>query len=236
MSEPLHSVRFPGESEEYRRARDELLRSEMELRRNAELVAAQRRELPLGGEVPSDYGFEEQLPDGTGTRTVRLSELFEDGKETLFLYSFMFIPGESGLPLESGCPSCTSIIDAIDGEAPHISQRVNLAVAAKVPIEQFSEHARSRGWRNIRLLSSAATTYNTDYNAESQDGSQDPIATVFVRRDGKIHHTWSSELYFAPRDPGQDMRHVDFMWPLWSVLDRTPGGRGSDWRPQLEYS
>jgi predicted dithiol-disulfide oxidoreductase (DUF899 family) len=59
---------------------------------------------------------------------------------------------------------------------------------------------------------------------------------VFVKRDGKIHHTWSSELYFAPRDPGQDMRHVDFMWPLWSVLDRTPGGRGSDWRPQLEYS
>jgi predicted dithiol-disulfide oxidoreductase (DUF899 family) len=236
MSEPLHSVRFPGESEEYRRARDELLRSEMELRRNAELVAAQRRELPLGGEVPSDYGFEEQLPGGTGTRTVRLSELFEDGKDTLFLYSFMFIPGESGLPLESGCPSCTSIIDAIDGEAPHISQRVNLAVAAKVPIEQFSEHARSRGWRNIRLLSSAATTYNTDYNAESQDGRQDPIATVFVRRDGKIHHTWSSELYFAPTDPGQDMRHVDFMWPLWSVLDRTPGGRGSDWRPQLKYS
>ena len=236
MSDPMHSVRFPGESNEYRRARDELLRSEMELRRHEELVAAQRRELPLGGEAPSDYGFEEQPPGGAVTRTVRLSELFEDGKDTLFLYSFMFIPGDSGVPLEAACPSCTSIIDALDGEAPHISQRVNLAVAAKVPIAQFSAHARSRGWRNIRLLSSAGTTYNTDYNTESPDGGQDPIATVFLRRDGKIHHFWSSELYFASRDPGQDMRHVDFMWPLWSVLDRTPGGRGSDWRPQLEYS
>jgi predicted dithiol-disulfide oxidoreductase (DUF899 family) len=36
-------------------------------------------------------------------------------------------------------------------------------------------------------------------------------------------------------EPGQDMRHVDFMWPLWSVLDRTPEGRGADWRPELDY-
>jgi len=32
------------------------------------------------------------------------------------------------------------------------------------------------------------------------------------------------------------MRHVDFMWPLWNILDRTPEGRGSDWGPRLEYS
>jgi predicted dithiol-disulfide oxidoreductase (DUF899 family) len=55
-------------------------------------------------------------PDGP----VRLSELFEAGKDTLLLYNFMFIPGEAGLPLEKACPSCTSIIDAVDGEAPHI--------------------------------------------------------------------------------------------------------------------
>jgi predicted dithiol-disulfide oxidoreductase (DUF899 family) len=40
----------------------------------------------------------------------------------------------------------------------------------------------------------------------------------------------------APSDPGQDMRHVDFMWPLWMILDRTPSGRGADWRPALNYS
>jgi predicted dithiol-disulfide oxidoreductase (DUF899 family) len=62
------------------------------------------------------------------------------------------------------------------------------------------------------------------------------MATVFVRRDGKIYHTWSSELFLVPNDPGLDMRHVDFMWPLWSVLDCTPDGRGTDWGAELDYS
>src|SRR5207249_4667648 len=83
---------------------------------------------------------------------------------------------------------------------------------------------RRRGSRNVRLLSSANTTYNRDYFAEEPDGRQNPLATVFVRRGGKIHHHWSSELYFAPTDPGQHPRHVDFIWPLWAVFDRTPEG------------
>ena len=236
MHEPLHDVRFPGESDEYRRARNELLAAEIDLRRQSEAVAAKRRGLPLGGEVPTDYGFEELAGAADAPRTVRLSELFEDGKDTLFLYSFMFRPGERGLPLEVACPSCTSIIDAVDGEAPHIERRRSLAGAAKVPIQQFREHARSRGWRNVRLLSSGNSTYNNDYRSEAPDGSQLPIATVFVRRDGRIHHFWSSELFFAPTDPGQNPRHVDFIWPLWAVLDRTPEGRGSDWGPELKYS
>ncbi len=178
--------------------------------------------------MPTDYAFEG--PDGT----VRLSELFEDGKDTLLLYNFMFIPGEAGLPLEGACPSCTSIIDAVDGEAPHIVQRINLAVVAKAPLEQFQEHARTRGWRNVRLLSSANTTYNADYHGEGERG-QNPIATVFVRRDGTIHHFWSSELFFAPTEPGMHPRHVDFIWPLWAVLDLTPEGRGTDWVPELAY-
>jgi predicted dithiol-disulfide oxidoreductase (DUF899 family) len=153
----------------------------------------------------------------------------------LFLYSHMFIPGKAGLPLEEGCPSCTSIIDAIDGAAPHISHPINFAVIARVPIERFRAHAQARGWRHARLLSSANNTYNRDYHAETPDGEQTPMATVFARRNGKIHHFWSSELFLVPSEPGQDMRHVDFMWPLWSILDRTPEGRGTDWRPELEY-
>src|SRR6266446_7281304 len=186
-------MRFPNESDAYRAARDALLQEEIELLRRSEAVAEQRRSLPLGGEMPTDYAFDGA--DGT----VRLSELFEDGKDSLFLYNFMFIPGEAGL-LEGACPSCTSIIDAVDGEAPHIVQRINLAVVAKAPLEQFQEHARTRGWRDMRLLSSATTTYNADYHGESDQG-QNPIATVFVRRDGKIHHFWSSELLLARRDP-----------------------------------
>jgi len=231
----LHEARFPGESDEYRRARDELLRAEIELRRQAEAVAAQRRQLPLGGEVVTDYEFETWDAGADTARQIPLSQLFEDGKDTLFLYSFMFIPGASGDPLETGCPSCTSIIDAVDGELPHVTQRVNFAISAKAPIERFRGHAETRGWRNVRLLSSASNTYNTDYQAEAPDGSQLPMATVFTRRDGKIHHFWSSELFLAPADPGQHPRHVDFLWPVWAIFDRTPEGRGTDWHPQLEY-
>ena len=231
----LHDVRFPGESDQYRQARDELLKAELDLRRQIEAVAAQRRTLPLGGGVPRDYAFEEWDAGSNAVRPVRLSELFEEGKDTLFLYSHMFIPGKAGLPLEEGCPSCTSIIDAIDGEVPHLTQQINFAVVAKAPIERFRAHARSRGWRHARLLSSANNSYNHDYQAEGPDG-QLPMATVFARRDGKIHHFWSSELFLVPANPGQDMRHVDFMWPLWLVLDRTPQGRGTDWRPALDYA
>ncbi len=232
----LHELRFPGESAEYRQKRDELLKAEVELRRQEEAVAAQRRKLPLGGVVPHDYEFKEWDAGKNAARSVRLSELFEDGKDTLFLYSHMFITGKKGLPLEEGCPSCTSIIDAIDGAAQHLTRQIHFAVVAKAPIEQFRAHARARGWRHARLLSSSGNSYNSDYHAESPDGEQLPMATVFARREGKVHHTWSSELFFVPADPGQDMRHVDFMWPMWKVLDGTPGGRGTDWGPELDYS
>jgi len=62
-----------------------------------------------------------------------------------------------------------------------------------------------------------------------------PAMNVFVKRDGKIYHFWNTELMFAPSDPGQDMRHVDMIWPLWSLFDVTPDGRGEKWNPKLAY-
>jgi predicted dithiol-disulfide oxidoreductase (DUF899 family) len=55
----VNKMHFPGESEQYRRAREELLKAEIELRRKIEAVAAQRRKLPVGGLVPKDYSFED---------------------------------------------------------------------------------------------------------------------------------------------------------------------------------
>jgi predicted dithiol-disulfide oxidoreductase (DUF899 family) len=216
-------------------ARDRLLADEVRLREVAEAVARQRRQLPLGGEVPADFVFTEWDSDTSAPRQVRLSELFERDKHTLFLYSFMFIPDEHGDPLGNPCPSCTSIIGAVAGDAGDITQHVNLAVAAKVPIERFRDHAERRGSPPIRLLSSAGTTLPADYHTESSAG-QHPIATVFVRRAGRIHHFWSSELYFMEPPPGQERRHVDFMWPLWNILDCTPEGRGTGWVPRLSYT
>ena len=235
VPEQLTDTRFPGESDEYRQARDDLLRAEMELRSQSEAVAEQRRQLPLGGAVPQDYEFQKWNLATGSPAPVRLSELFEGDKDTLFLYSFMFLPGPNGEPLGSPCPACTSIIDAVAGQAGHLNQLVNLAVSAKVPIEQFRAHAYSRGWAGIRMLSSAANSFNPDYHSETPEGNQLPIAHVFVRRDGEVHHAWSSELAFAPRDPGMHPRHVDFMWPMWNILDTVPGGRTDTFHPSLDY-
>ena len=231
----LHDVRFPNESDEYRRARDVLLHAEKDLRDRTEAVAGLRRQLPPGGVVPTDYRFQE-WDTGTGCRrAVSLSDLFEDGKDTLFVYSFMFIAGPDGDPIGSPCPNCTSIIDAVAGQARHLTRRINLAVSAKAPIEHFRAHAYSRGWAAIRLLSSGENQFNRDYGAEDEDGRQWPIATVFVRRSGRIHHWWSSELFWASHGDGEESRHVDFMWPYWNILDYTPDGRPRENAPRLEY-
>jgi predicted dithiol-disulfide oxidoreductase (DUF899 family) len=88
-------VRFPGESAEYRTARDRLLEREIELRRAMEAVAAARRALPPGGAVPEDYVFEAAGPDGKAIQ-LRLSELFAPGKDSLVIYNFMFPRGYGG--------------------------------------------------------------------------------------------------------------------------------------------
>src|SRR5437773_7856783 len=140
------AVAFPGESAEYRAARDRLLEQEIELRRAAEAVAAARRELPPGGVVPEDYVFHGTAADGAPT-DVRLSDLFAPGKDSLVIYSFMFPrdPGDQRpgpgtgktaiLPLAEGpCASCVAFLDQLEGAAEHASQHVNLAVVAKSPL------------------------------------------------------------------------------------------------------
>ena len=217
------AVTFPNESKQYRAARKALLEAELGLRRQAEEVAALRRRLPAGGEVPQDYVFmSERGP-------VKLSQLFERGN-TLVAYSFMYGP-----KMKAACPMCTSMLDALDGNAHHIAQRTNLVVIAKSPLPRILEHAKARGWRRLRLLSSAENTYNRDYHGEDDEGAQMPMMNVFVKRDGKIRHFYGSEMLYAPEEKGQNARHIDMMWPLWNVLDLTPEGRGTDWYPKLNY-
>ena len=241
------AIAFPGESTEYRAARNRLLQQEIQLRRATEAVAAARRRLPPGGIVPQDYMFQAQDPGG-GLAEVRLSELFAPGKDSLLIYSMMFrrasdddSPGPRDgqtalLPLAEGpCPSCTALIDQLDGAAEHASQWVNLVVAAKAPIERVLAFAAERGWRRLRLLSSAGTTYNRDYLAEAADGEQQPMLNVFHRDGDTIRHFWGSELFYAPTDPGQEPRHVGTLEPLWNLFDLIPEGRPADWHEQFSY-
>jgi predicted dithiol-disulfide oxidoreductase (DUF899 family) len=216
-------MKFPNESPQYRAARDKLLQAEIDLRRQLEAVAAMRRQLPPGGEVPEDYVFEGE--DGG----IKLSQLFTRGR-TLVAYSFMYGP-----KMPKACPSCTSILDGLDGAAQHLAQVVDLVVIAKSPIARILEHARQRGWSRLRLLSSEKNSYNRDYGAESPDGSQMPMLNVFTK-NGTLRHAWGSEMLYAKTDdPAQGPRHVDLISPVWSVLDFTPQGRGTQWEPKLSY-
>jgi len=95
MASSLHSIRFPNENPSYRQSRDQLLEAEMKLRKSIEEVAALRRKLPLGGEVPQDYVFTQGADDLNDSKTekkVRMSELFAPGKDTLLIYSYMYGP------------------------------------------------------------------------------------------------------------------------------------------------
>ena len=226
------STSFPGESKKYRAARDKLLQEEIELRRVTEAVAAARRALPQGGKVPENYVFDAYGAEGDPIK-VTLAELFAPGKDTLFIYNMMFprSPDED-LP----CPSCTQFLDSFDGVAEHASQRINVAVVVKTALPRALAHAESRGWRRLRLLSSAGNSFNRDYHGESDDGTQQlPMMNVFHRDGATIRHTWGSELLYEPPDPGQDPRHGDTIDPLWNLFDFTPEGRGTDWYPDLSY-
>lgn len=233
MTKMLHSVRFPGESRRYRRARNDLLQAEVELRKQIENVAALRRKLPPGGEIPQDYVFEEgtrDLADRTSVRQVRMSDLFQPGKDSLIFYSFMYGPS-----MQQPCPMCTSMLDGLHGSVTHATQRINFAIVAKSPIHRIRDFARQRGWINFRILSSAKNSYNHDYHGETSDGDQMPALNVFVRRGQKLFHSYNTELLFVPTEPGQNARHVDLLWPLWNLFDLTPDGRGTDWYPKLSY-
>jgi predicted dithiol-disulfide oxidoreductase (DUF899 family) len=240
-------ITFPGESAEYRAARQRLLGREIELRRAMESVAAARRELPPGGIVPEDYVFQGQRADGRPTR-VKLTELFAPGRNSLVIYSFMFPrdacderpgppSGETALlPLAEGpCPSCVALLDQLDGAVEHASQHINLAVVAKAPLPRVLTFAKERGWRRLRVLSSADNSYNRDYHGETGEGAQRPLLNVFERDHETIRHFWGSELFYAPTDAGQDPRHVGTLEPVWNLFDLTREGRPVDWDEQLSY-
>ena len=216
-----NGVRFPNESAEYRQARDALLAEEIELRRHIERVAEQRRALPPGGEVTGGYRFDGE--DGP----VSFADLFGD-KKTLVIYSYMFGPQR-----KNPCPMCTSLMASWDHKVPDIEQRVALAMVARAPIGRLVEAKTARGWRHLKVYSDGSGDFTRDY--VSADDADVPGYTVFTRRDGTIRHFWSGEMSGEMADPGQDPRDAPDPDPLWTLLDTTPEGRGTDWYPKLDY-
>ena len=216
-----NSVRFPNESAEYRRAREQLLAEEIELRRHIERVAELRRALPPGGEITKNYAFE-----GEGSRAT-LPDLFGN-KQTLVIYSYMFGPAR-----EQPCPMCTSFMSTWEAKLPDVEQRTAFVFVARSPIERLIEAKKARGWTRHRIYSDASGDYTRDYVSAAD--ADTPGYSVFSRRDGSIRHFWSGEMGSSTADPGQDPRGAPDMDPLWTILDTTPEGRGKDWYPKLSY-
>jgi predicted dithiol-disulfide oxidoreductase (DUF899 family) len=217
-----NTVHFPNESSEYRAARNALLVEEIELRRHVERVAAMRRALPAGGEIPKDFEFLSSDSGGT-----RLSGLF--GKmDTLMVYSMMYGP-----ELKAPCPMCTSFLSMWNGVARNLRQRCAIVVTARSPIARLAAYKRERGFDNLPFVSDMSGDYTRTYvNAKDEDV---PGFSVFTKRDGKVRHFFSGELSGAMADPGQDPRGAPDMDALWLMLDMTPEGRGTDWYPKLNY-
>lgn len=216
---------WPNESANYRESRNVLLEKEAELRALSEKVAQERRLLPPGGLLKEDYEFV-RVQDHA---TVPFSNLFGEGKDTLFTYSLMYRPG--GPP----CPMCLSLLDSLELAVPQLERRINIAVFAKATPTQLSDLAHHRDWENMPLYSTGGNAFNTDYRAEDEKGNQLPIIHVWKKDDEGIRHFWASELFFYSDDDWcHQSRHADSIWPLWNILDLTPEGRGTDWYPEAD--
>jgi predicted dithiol-disulfide oxidoreductase (DUF899 family) len=237
---------FPGESREYRAARDALLEHEIELRRRIEDVAARRRALPPGGLLKEDYVFD--IMAGDRPAKIKFSELFRPGTTTLISYNIMFprfpsdprdkpVRGETAKlnKVDTPCPSCSALIDSLDGAAEHVEAAgFNFVIVANTSIERLTAFARDRGWRHARFVSSANNTFKRDYHGQTE-GGQEPVTTVFHRYPDGIRHFWTSEMVYAKADPGQDHRANGLIDTIWNLMDLTPEGRPAGFKIQPQY-
>ena len=109
--------RVPGESADYRAARDRLLDQEIKLPRLTEAMAVSQPALPTDGPIPQDHAL-----DGVGRagapRNVKLSELFRPGKPSLAIYNLMF-PRDPDDPSAEPAIDNTALLPLKEGPCHH---------------------------------------------------------------------------------------------------------------------
>ena len=215
---------FPGASADYDAARQALLAEEIEFRRHATRLVAQRQALPPGPVIEKNYRFKDEQAFEVGLR-----DLFGD-KDTLVTYFWMYGPQR-----ERPCPMCTNWLGAVNGNAADIKQRVALKILGRSPVERQYAFAQERGWRDLNFVQTVGDDWAKDLGVLMPDGSEYPALTVFRRDGDTVRLFWASEMTGEMADPGQDPRDSPDIASLWSILDLTPDGRGTDWYPKLNY-
>jgi len=220
----LGKTPFPGASAEYDAARTALLADEIEFRRSMTRLTERRRALPPGPVISKNYRFKDEQAFEVG-----LLDLFGD-KNTLVTYFWMYGPQR-----ERPCPMCTNWLGSVNGNAADIKQRVALKILGRSPVDRQYAFAQERGWRDLNFVQTIGDDYANDLGILMPDGSESPALVVFKRDGDKVRLFWASEMTKDMADPGQDPRDAPDIASLWSVLDLTPEGRGTDWYPKLQY-
>jgi predicted dithiol-disulfide oxidoreductase (DUF899 family) len=215
---------FPGETEAYRKARQALLAEEIEFRRHMTRLTEQRQALPPGPVIEKNYRFKDENGSDVG-----LIDLFGP-HDALVTYFWMFGPQR-----ERPCPMCTNWLGAVNGNAADIKQRVALKILGRSPVARQRAFALERGWRDLDFVQTVGDDYAKDLGVLKQDGSEYPALIVYKRDGNKVRLFWASEMGMDMADPGQDPRDAPDIASLWSILDLTPDGRGTDWYPKLSY-
>jgi predicted dithiol-disulfide oxidoreductase (DUF899 family) len=210
--------------EQWIEARRAHLAKEKELTRQRDQLARERRELPWV-RVEKNYVFDS--PRGK----VTLADLF-GGHSQLLIYHFMFGP-----EWKEGCPSCSFVVDHLDGAVPHLAARdVSFMVVSRAPLAKLEAFEKRMGWR-FPWVSSSGSDFNydfhvsfrpedkkngkVDYNYTTQEFPSDeaPGASVFYRdpATGEIFHTYSTY-----------GRGLDAFVGTYTLLDLVPKGRDED--------
>ena len=209
--------------EQWLKARKGLLTKEKALTGIRDVVAEARRKLPWV-KIEKPYIFD----TAGGKRS--LAELF-GAKQQLVVYHFMFAPD-----WQEGCPSCSFLVDHVDGALPHLAARdVSFAAVSRAPLPQIQSFQRRMGWR-FEWVSSFETDFNYDfqvsftaqqrakgrirYNYGELEFSGEELhgASVFYKDSaGAVFHTYSSY-----------GRGLDLMLGAYNWLDIVPKGRDED--------
>jgi predicted dithiol-disulfide oxidoreductase (DUF899 family) len=207
-----------------------LLREEKQLTRRGDELARKRRELPWV-EVGKDYRFETE----NGTRT--LAELF-DGRSQLMVYHFMFGP-----PYTAGCPVCSSIMDTLAPQVPHLAAKdTTLLLASRAPLEKLLPYRERMGW-GIEWVSTVGSEFNRDLGFLNTPEELRPFLEgqipATVEQNARMCGTDAAG--YVTEGPGLSVyalsgetvyrtyvttsRGLDSVMAFYVLLDRTPKGR-----------
>jgi len=214
-------------SDEWLRARKELLAKEKEFTRLRDEMTKQIRSLPWE-KVEKSYTF--VGPEGEQS----LADLFGKHRQ-LAVYHFMLGPG-----WEQGCPSCSFLADNFEGIPIHLAQRdVSFVAASRAPLEEIDAYKKRMGW-GFKWVSSHGSDFNFDFQVSFEDGdikagkasynyapatgigNEMPGASFFYKDGDAIYHTYSTY-----------GRGLDLLIGTYNWLDLAPKGRDED---GLEYT